>query len=79
MTVQIEKSGIPIAQVTALPPVALMIGAHRIVQGSGVPFPLGNPDLDQEGEKALRRAIVEKALEALQTDLTEQRLFMLDE
>ena len=32
-------------------------------------------DLEPKAEKALRRAIVERALEALQVDLTEQRIF----
>jgi len=56
-------------------PVALMVGANRIVPGAGIVHPVGNADLDSEAEKALRRAITEKALEALQTELQEQRVF----
>ena len=56
-------------------PVALMVGSNRIIPGSGIVHPVGNADLDPEAEKALRRAIVEKALEALQTELQEQKLF----
>ena len=56
-------------------PIAVMIGANRIIPGAGVIHPLGNADLDPEAEKTLRRAIVEEALEALQTELTEQKLF----
>jgi hypothetical protein len=36
---------------------------------------VGNIELDRNIEKSLRYAIVEKALEALQTEVTEQRLF----
>jgi glycine reductase len=56
-------------------PVALMVGSNRIIPGCGVIHPLGNPDLEPKAEKALRRAIVEKALEALQTEIQEQKLF----
>ena len=56
-------------------PVALMVGSNRVIPGAGIVHPVGNADLDPKEEKALRRAIVERALEALQTDLTEQKLF----
>jgi glycine reductase complex component B subunit gamma len=56
-------------------PVSLMVGAHRIISGGGVCHPVGNIELDAKTEKSLRYAIVEKALEALQTEVTEQRLF----
>jgi len=56
-------------------PVALMVGSNRVIPGSGIVHPVGNPDLELKSEKALRRVIVEKALQALQTEITEQRLF----
>lgn len=56
-------------------PVALMVGANRIIPGTGIVHPLGNAELSPADEKALRRAIVERALEALRTDLMEQRIF----
>ena len=72
---EIEKGGIPAAHVTTMTPVALMVGSNRIIPGSGICYPVGNSDLDLKEEKELRRAIVEKALEALQTEVTEQKLF----
>ena len=36
---------------------------------------MGDRDLDPDAEKALRRAIVEGALRALQTEIREQKLF----
>ena len=58
-------------------PVAVMAGSNRIIPGFGIAHPLGDPALAPKAEKALRRAIVGKALEALQTDLTEQKVFPL--
>ena len=50
-------------------PVAVMVGANRIVPAAGIIHPLGNADLSAEDEKALRRRIVERALQALQTEV----------
>jgi len=52
-----------------------MVGSNRIIPASGIVHPVGNADLDPENEKMLRRTIVEKALEALQTEIQEQKLF----
>lgn len=52
-----------------------MVGSNRIVTGSKIVNPVGNADLDPHDEKEFRRAIVEKALAALQTDVQEQTLF----
>jgi len=65
----------PVSHVCTMTPVALMVGSNRIIPGSGIVHPVGNADLDPKAEKALRRAIVDRALEALQTELTEQKVF----
>jgi len=52
-----------------------MVGSNRIIPAPSVVHPVGNADLDPTAEKALRRAIVEKALEALETEIQEQTLF----
>jgi len=52
-----------------------MVGSNRVITGSGIVHPVGDDDLDPVTEKRLRRAIVEIALEALQTELKEQELF----
>jgi betaine reductase len=67
--------GIPVAHVTTMTPVALMVGSHRIIPGSGICYPVGNMELDPQIEKTLRWAIFATALEALQTEVTEQKLF----
>jgi len=56
-------------------PVAVMVGANRIVPAAGIIHPLGNAELSPEEEKALRRRIVERALEALRTEVVRPTVF----
>jgi glycine reductase len=64
----IEKLGIPVIQITAVPNVAQMVGVNRILRGQTVPCVVGNSALNKEQEKALRRKIVLRAIEILQMD-----------
>ena len=59
-------------------PVAVMVGANRIVSAAGIIHPLGNADLSPADEKALRRRIVEKALQALKTEVAQPTVFTDD-
>lgn len=63
-----EKAGIPTVQITSALPVAKMIGANRLVLGNGIVHVVGDASLLPEDEKKLRRQLIEKALEALQSD-----------
>lgn len=56
-------------------PISLTVGANRIVPTIAIPHPLGNPALDPGEEKALRRKLVETALTALTTEISEQTVF----
>ena len=56
-------------------PISMTVGANRLVPAIAIPHPLGNPSLDKEEEKALRRKIVEKALTALTTEIDGQTIF----
>ena len=56
-------------------PVAVMVGANRVVPAAGIIHPLGNMELSAEEEKALRRRIVEKALHALKTEVVRPTVF----
>ena len=56
-------------------PVAVMVGANRIVQAAGIIHPLGSADLGPEDEKSLRRRIVEQALQALRTEVARPTVF----
>ena len=76
MTREIEKAaGIPVVQIATIVPIMLTVGANRIVPAVAIPHPLGDPTRTPEEEKALRRRLVERALKALQTDITEQTVF----
>jgi betaine reductase len=66
---------LPTVQVSTMTPVAVMVGANRIVPAAGIIHPLGNAELSPEEEKALRRRIVEQALQALQTDVAQPTVF----
>lgn len=61
--------------VTALVPLAESVGVLRIVQGAAVTHPFGNPDLDAVEELAYRRQVVETAIFALETDVSEPTVF----
>jgi len=72
---EIEREGIPVAHITSLPNIAAMANSNRIVQANGIVHPVGDASLSPEEEKEVRWTIVQKALEALQTNLDTQRLF----
>jgi glycine/betaine/sarcosine/D-proline reductase family selenoprotein B len=55
--------------VTALPTIATMIGANRVVRGVAITNPFGDPARSPAGERALRRRIVERSLALLGTDV----------
>ena len=75
MVKAIESYGIPVVHIATVVPISQTVGANRIVPAIAIPHPLGNPALTHEEEKALRRKIVSKALEALQTPVSEQTVF----
>ncbi len=75
MVKEIERAGIPVVHVCTVVPISLTVGANRIVPAIAIPHPLGNPALSMEEEKSLRHKIVEKALEALETEVSKQTVF----
>lgn len=75
MVKEIERAGIPVVHICTVVPISLTVGANRIVPAIAIPHPLGNPQLDEDEEKKLRRKIVEKALKALQTEVEDQIVF----
>ncbi len=56
-------------------PISLSVGANRIIPTVAIPYPLGNPNMTAAEEKKLRRHLVENALKALETEVTEQTVF----
>lgn len=75
MVKEIERAGIPVVHICTVTPISMTVGANRIVPAIAIPHPLGNPALDKDEEKVLRRRIVEKALNALTTEVDDQTIF----
>jgi glycine reductase len=75
MAKELERAGIPTALITAMVSVAERVGAPRIVPGRAVVHPVGDPTLPADAERALRRGLIERALEALQTPVDGPRVF----
>ncbi len=75
MVKEVERAGIPVVHICTVTPISMTVGANRIVPAIAIPHPLGNPALDKDEEKKLRRGIVEKALEALATEVDGQTIF----
>jgi betaine reductase len=51
------------------------VGAPRIVPTRGIPYPTGDPELSAEGERAWRRQLLERALRALATPVSQPTVF----
>ncbi|MBW2031345.1 MAG: glycine/betaine/sarcosine/D-proline family reductase selenoprotein B [Deltaproteobacteria bacterium] len=64
---ELERAGIPTVQISTMTPIAIMVGANRVIRGAGIVHPVGNVELDPKEERVLRREIVLKALRALET------------
>ena len=75
MVKEIERAGIPVVHMCTITPISMTVGANRIVPTIAIPHPLGNPSRTLEEEKELRRALVEKALKALETEVDGQTIF----
>ena len=75
MVKEIERAGLPVVHMCTVVPISLTVGANRIVPTIAIPHPLGDPSLDPKDEKELRRKLVEKALDALATEVDGQTVF----
>ena len=75
MVKEIERYGIPVVHIATVVPISLTIGANRIVPAVGIPHPLGDPKLSINDSLKLRRKIVERALNALETAVDGQTVF----
>ncbi len=70
-----ERAGIPTALLCNLVSIASRVGAPRIVPTRGIPYPAGDPSLDSAEERAWRRRLLERALEAVCTAVTGPTVF----
>jgi betaine reductase len=58
-----------------LVPIALSVGAPRIVPTRGIQFPAGDPALSAAEERAWRRRLLETALRAVSTAVSGPTIF----
>lgn len=72
---ELERAGLPTVHICSIVPISKTVGANRIVPAVAIPHPLGDPDMEPAEERALRRAIVERALAALETKIESQTVF----
>ena len=56
-------------------PIALRVGAPRVVPTRGIPYPAGDPTLDPAEEQAWRRRLLETALVAVSTPVSAPTVF----
>ena len=75
MVKAIEAAGLPVVHMCTVTPISMTVGANRIVPTIAIPHPLGNPALTREEEYEIRKALVEKALNALATEVEGQTIF----
>lgn len=66
---ELERAGIATVVITALPSIAQMVGANRVLRGVSITSPTGDRSLGLREEAGLRRNIVERALEMLSVDV----------
>jgi glycine reductase len=62
---ELERAGLPTAHICTMTPVAEMVGSNRVVAGNGIVSPLGDQGRAEADERALRRAILERAIAVL--------------
>ena len=70
-----ERSGFPVAVISAIPIVPYTVGANRIVRGVRIEHVCGDPTLSEVGDHDLNMLIVQTALQALKTDVDGPTIF----
>jgi glycine/betaine/sarcosine/D-proline reductase family selenoprotein B len=72
---ELERSGFPIALISALPELAASVGAPRVVRGVRIEHVCGDPTLPPDHDRELRYRIVSRALDALHTRVDRPTVF----
>ncbi len=75
MVKEIERVGLPAVQICAIVPIALTVGANRIVRAVAIPHPTGDPRVEKKEEIEIREKLLKKALGALCAKIDEQTVF----
>ena len=72
---EIERIGLPAVQICAIVPIALTVGANRIIRAVAIPHPTGDPNVVKSEEIEIRKNLLQKALKALCTEIQDQTVF----
>lgn len=75
MVKELERAGLPTSHVCSIVPISKTVGANRIVPSIAIPHPLGDPAKGPAQELAIREALMEKALLALEQSVPAQTVF----
>ena len=75
MVKELERAGLPTCHVCSIVPISKTVGANRIVPSVAIPHPLGDPERRPDEELALREALLERAIEAIETSIDAQTVF----
>lgn len=75
MVKEIEKCGMPVVHMVNMVPVAKGIGSNRIVKTYGISYPMNDPNELEENQRKQRYELVGRALEALDTEITDSTVF----
>jgi betaine reductase len=75
MVRELERLGLPTALISPLSSVALSVGANRIIRGTAITHPVGEPNRPADRELDYRIALVRQALETLQMRLEGAQVF----
>ncbi len=65
----------PAVQLCAIIPIAMTVGANRIIRAVAIPHPTGDPKLEKKEEVEIRKKLLRKALGALCAKISDQTLF----
>ena len=75
MVKEIERVGLPAVQLCAIVPIAVTVGANRIIRAIAIPHPTGDPKLEKKEEVEIRKKLLRKALSALCAKISGQTVF----
>jgi glycine reductase len=76
---ELDRAGLPTVLVTALPTIARLVGANRVLRGVAITNPTGDPALARDEERALRVRIVRRALNMIATQVEPGTVWQLPE
>mgnify|MGYP001170257614 CR=1 FL=1 len=75
MTKELEREGIVVSMISALPAIPLSLGAHRIIRGVRVEHLCGDPNLSEDRDWEVMYGIATTALKAMEEEVSEPTIF----